>query len=823
MSKRHKDCTNGKATPSSDQQLLAQRHNFGDRKESSVTGATQTETERSGPLFSKGPSRVRRLPQGRSERPMQVTAQLFAHPLLGHLTIIIREVRRMCANEVTPCIVHGYAIASIVRVDCELNTQHIASMVTMFEKTTACEAAMPHSSTQTVRPIGISFRAVNAFAFAATTDYQKTFGNFPLALIQRAVSYLRYRRHEQHERRVDILCDCEGLVKSGEMLLVLGRPGSGCSTLLRTIAGETKGFCVNKDAAFNYQGISAAEVQSHARGDCSYQSELDVHFPTLTTSETVMLSKEARSTPELDTGSIRKKSEQAATAKILEELGLSHVADTKVGNEEIPGISGGERKRLSIAEVLACSTSLQCWDNSTRGLDSAKSFQFIGAIRDRCNKSGTTALVSLYQASDDIFGLFNKVCILYEGHLVYFGPLRHAREYFERLGFVADTGQTEAEFLTSVTNPGRRSIRTECELSAPRTAIDMATRWKCSTERAELLRDIAQFEDNYQLNTIDGFSHQQYRASIGRQVSLCLGRGFVRLRNDLAPPISNLVGNCILGVVLGTVFLNLRDDTSSFFARSALIFFATLLNAFVSGFEPGMLWESRPIVEKHYRYALYQPISDSIASMITDLPNKFLFSITFNIPIYFLTNLRRTGSAFCTFWLFSFTCLLTMSMIFRTIGSWCSTFAGSMAPAALFMLLLMIYSGFPLPVLYMPPWLRWFNYLNPVAYTFESLMINEFSGRNFECDEFVPQGPSYGKSPVGKTCNVVGAQPGQPLVDGTRYISSNFSYEPSHLWRYVELLFYRSFANFPTGILLYCLPLWHLHVLSIYSVVTITR
>ncbi|KAF1959984.1 P-loop containing nucleoside triphosphate hydrolase protein [Byssothecium circinans] len=601
---------------------------------------------------------------------------------------------------------------------------------------------------------GVSFRSVNAFAFATRTDYQRTFGNFPLAFIQYALSFLGYRKQK---RRVEILQNCEGLVRSGEMLLVLGRPGAGCSTLLRTIAGETKGFDVGKDAYINYQGISAPQMDSRACGECIYQAELDVHFPTLTTCETVMIPVEARGTS--------KKNAREKAEKILEELGLSHTRDTKVGNEEIPGISGGERKRLSIAEVLACSSSLQCWDNSTRGLDSVNSLQFMRAIRDRSSRLGTAVVVSLYQTSDNVFRLFDKVCILHEGHLIYFGPLQLTREYFERLGFIASKGETEAEFLTSVTNPVRRHIRPEYEQCFPRTAAEMAETWKGSLERAELLRDMAQFEESYPLTSAN-ISVKEYQAPITQQIALCVARGFIRIHNDLSPPISNLVGNCILGIVLGTVFLDLPNDTSSFFARSSLLFFATLLNAFVSGFEPGLLWVSRPIVEKHYRYALYKPVSEAIASMVTDLPNKFLFSVNFNVPIYFLTNLRRTGSAFCTFWFFSFACLLIMSMLFRTIGSWCSTLAGSMAPAAIFMLLLMIYSGFPLP----------------------SLMINEFSGREFRCGEFVPRGSSYDSSTAEKTCNVVRARPGQPTVLGEDHIRLSYAYSTNHLWRNFGIL-----------------------------------
>jgi ATP-binding cassette subfamily G (WHITE) protein 2 (PDR) len=78
------------------------------------------------------------------------------------------------------------------------------------------------------------------------------------------------------------LRDFDGLVRSGEMLVVLGRPGSGCSTLLKTIAGETSGFFVDSNAYINYQGISKEQMHNDFRGECIYQAEVDVHFPQLT-------------------------------------------------------------------------------------------------------------------------------------------------------------------------------------------------------------------------------------------------------------------------------------------------------------------------------------------------------------------------------------------------------------------------------------------------------------------------------------------------------------------------------------------------------------
>lgn len=137
------------------------------------------------------------------------------------------------------------------------------------------------------------------------------------------------------------------------------------------------------------------------------------------------------------------------------------------------------------------------------------------------------------------------------------------------------------------------------------------------------------------------------------------------------------------------------------------------------------LWDQRPIVHKHFQFAFYRPTAEAIASMICDIPNKILLTLFFNIPFYFLANLRRTLAAFFTFYLFAFISLLTGSMLFRAIGAMSRTLTQSIAPGAVFIMMLVIYTGFILPIPSMRPWLRWFGYMDPVAYAFESLMINE--------------------------------------------------------------------------------------------------
>jgi len=115
------------------------------------------------------------------------------------------------------------------------------------------------------------------------------------------------------------------------------------------------------------------------------------------------------------------------------------------------------------------------------------------------------------------------------------------------------------------------------------------------------------------------------------------------------------------------------------------------------------------------------------------MPAKIGASIGFNLPLYLMTNLHRTAEAFFTFWVLSFSCLMAMSMFFRCIGSMGRTHDQIMVPIGLVIMLCIIYAGFIVPVPYMKPWLSWFRWLDPVAFAFESLVINEVSTLGLGC------------------------------------------------------------------------------------------
>lgn len=490
---------------------------------------------------------------------------------------------------------------------------------------------------------------------------------------------------------------------------------------------------------------------------------------------------------------------------VMAEFGLLHTMNTCVGNDYIRGVSGGERKRVSIAEVCLNGSSLQCWDNSTRGLDSATALEFIRNLSISAEISNAAILVSMYQASQSAFDQFQKVTVFYEGYQIFFGSTKTVKAYFENMGWFCPDRQTTGDFLTSLTSSSERIAKPGWEEKVPRTAVEFAEYWQNSPEFAALIKEIDKFNEQNPVNgdnlkefelsrRAEKAAHLRdkspYTISYGMQIGICTPRAWHRLLTDPSMSLTMLFGNLLIGLLMGSIFYNTSFNTGSFFARSACLFAAMLYNALSSVLEVMNLFSQRPIVEKHNRYALYHPSAEAIATFIADLPTKIVSSVVFSLLIYFMANLRREVGPFFIFLLFSFLCTLIMSVIFRTIGSLTRSIPEALTPACLVILALMTTAGFVIPVVNMHPWFRWINYINPLAYGFESLMINEFRNRDFPCSGFIPRGSIYANvTAAQKICSVVGAEPESAYVKGSSYIMKSFKYDPAHLWRNLGITF----------------------------------
>jgi len=132
-------------------------------------------------------------------------------------------------------------------------------------------------------------------------------------------------------------------------------------------------------------------------------------------------------------------------------------------------VSGGERKRVSIAEMALSRAPFACWDNSTGGLDAASALGLVQCLRLASNLAGFSSAVAIYQASQAIYEQFDKVMVLYEGREIFFGSTSTAKQYFESMGYICPERQTTGDFLTSVTIPRERVVRPGSEKKTSRT------------------------------------------------------------------------------------------------------------------------------------------------------------------------------------------------------------------------------------------------------------------------------------------------------------------------------------------------------------------
>lgn len=215
---------------------------------------------------------------------------------------------------------------------------------------------------------------------------------------------------ESHRRATGktILHDVHGCVKPGEMLLVLGRPGAGCTTLLRLLSNQRHGYTkISGDVHF---GSLDHQQAKQYRSSIVMNTEDEIFYPDLTVGQTIDFATRLKvpfSYPDnFESPHIY---QQKQRDFLLRSMGISHTNDTKVGNEYVRGVSGGERKRVSIIECLATRASVFCWDNSTRGLDASTALEWTKAIRALTDVTGASSIVTLYQAGNGIFNLFDKV------------------------------------------------------------------------------------------------------------------------------------------------------------------------------------------------------------------------------------------------------------------------------------------------------------------------------------------------------------------------------------------------------------------------------
>jgi len=613
-----------------------------------------------------------------------------------------------------------------------------------------------------------------------------------------------------------LIKNINGFVNSGEMCLILGRPGAGCSTLLRTLTGETHHYC-GTEGDIIYDGIPQDEMVKKFKSHLIYNPEYDEHFPHLTVEQTLRFAVACRTPSTRPNDSTREQYISIMVDLLATVFGLRHTYHTKVGNDIFRGVSGGERKRVSIAEALSARAAVYAWDNATRGLDSSTALEYAQSIRTTTNLMKSASFVTIYQASENIYNLFDKVTVLYEGRQIYFGPVDKAKQFFIDMGYEPLNRQSTTEFLTSVTDPLGRFPRAGFEHKVPHTPAEFEQYWLRSNEYKHLQTTINDYTSNANANETkklfkESWSHEkakyqksnsQYTISYPAQLRLLTKRGYQRIIGDKAFTTIQIGLSIIIALVLGSLFYDTPDSTAGAFSRGGVVFFALVFFVFLASAEIIISFQKRPIIQRHRSYSFYSPSAEAIADLLTDFPLKMITLIAFTIISYFMVGLKMDAGAFFNFLLFFILTIFVCKVMFNLVATMSPTISLANTIGGLLLLAIAIYSSFMIQLPSMHPWFVWIAYINPTLYGFESMALGEFHGRKMECtsEYLIPSGPGYENvDSANQVCAFTGSEPGQSWVSGDRYLDISFQYTYGHNWRNLGILI--GFALFFTSLLI---------------------
>ncbi|KAI0506555.1 ABC-2 type transporter-domain-containing protein [Xylaria bambusicola] len=647
--------------------------------------------------------------------------------------------------------------------------------------------------------VGVVYRNLTVKGIGSAASFVRTvpdavIGTFGPDLWHNFTKLLPSLRFRKPPTRT-LIHDFTGCVRDGEMMLVLGRPGSGCSTFLKAITNNRESYAA-VEGDVSYGGIPAKRQKKMYRGEVNYNPEDDIHHATLNVWQTLtfaLLNKTKKSGKE-DIPLI-------ATA-LMKIFGISHTKYTLVGDEYVRGVSGGERKRVSITETLASKSTVMAWDNSTRGLDASTALDYAKSLRIMTDITNRTTLVTLYQAGEGIYELMDKVLVIDDGREIYSGPAKEAKQYFIDLGFECPERQTTADFLTAVTDPKERRFRPGFENKAPKTAEELEKAFRNSENYQRLLEDVRDYEEHLQETEFEDTKRFEgavqagksgnvskkspYTVSFPRQVMNCTKREFWLLFGDTTTLWTKLFIIISNGLIVGSIYYNQPFSTAGAFTRGGACFFSILFLGWLQLSELMKAVSGRAVAARQKDYAFYRPSAVALARVITDIPVILIQVVIFGIIMYFMTNLDRDVSKFWIYLLFVYTTTILVTALYRMFASISPEIDTAVRFSGIALNVLIIYTGYVIPktqLLSKYIWFGWLYWVNPLSYSFEAVVTNEFSARTMQCapDQLVPQGPNV--QPDFQGCSLRGAAINSAQVTGGDYLQEQFNYSRTNLWR----------------------------------------
>nr|UOU03362.1 ATP-binding cassette subfamily G-like 11-2 [Brachionus rubens] len=523
-----------------------------------------------------------------------------------------------------------------------------------------------------------------------------------------------------------IIKNVSGIARPYEILAILGSSGSGKTTLLNVLNFKNRGSLkVKGDIKINGDYVDSVEKITHMSG---YVQQDDLYFGTLKVKEHLlfqaMLRMDKNSPHDLRVKRIE---------EILNELNLKKCENSWIGSPErgIKGISGGERRRLSFASEIITNPSILFCDEPTSGLDSYMAMSIVDSMKNLA-KHGKTIIFTIHQPSSEIFEMFDKICLISEGRLVFLGDRFSACDFFESQGYKSPSNY----------NPADHFIKTLSILPNEREqCLERVNKLSIAFENSKNYDDIKKeinknYVSQFDLNECSSNNFLKSKSSICREIKWLFWRHMIDfIRDPLAFRVL-FTQTFLMGIIYGMVYLNQKIDQSGIQNINGVLFICILNNSFSSIFAIVNTFPKEiPLFVRENQNGIYRVFSYFVAKSFVEFPVHVLLPLMFTTLFYWMSNLNDDVTKFFI------CCAITVAVAQAALAY--GQFISAVAPknatgtdlAAPLTVPLIIFCGYFLNNESIPKYFLWLKYLSWFSYANEILIINQWEGvKNITCD-----------------------------------------------------------------------------------------
>ncbi|KAF3330745.1 ABC transporter G family member 15-like protein [Carex littledalei] len=540
-----------------------------------------------------------------------------------------------------------------------------------------------------------------------------------------------------HKQPRKLLQGINGYAVPGRIMAIMGPSGAGKSTLLDALAGR-----LGRNVVLTGKVLLNGRKRRLDYGVVAYVTQENVLLGTLTVRETITYSALLRLPTTMSKEEVRNVVENT-----IEEMGLQDCSDRTIGNWHLRGISGGEKKRLSIALEILTRPRLLFLDEPTTGLDSASAFFVIQALRQMAIDGNKTIISSVHQPSSEVFSLFDDLCLLSGGEVVYFGDAKSATKFFAEVGFPCPSRRNPSDHflrcinsdfdLVSATLKGSMKLRREAEsdhLSKLRTSdirASLIEKYKTS-EYAVMTRKTT--EEISKIEGLTSESEKGSQASWWKQLGTLTSRSFVNMSRDFGYYWLRIVIYIVVAVCIGSIYHDIGTSYTAILARSACGGFMSGFMTFMSiGGFPSFLEEMKVFTRErqngHYGVAVY-----ILSNFMSSFPFLFAVSIATSSIVYPMVKYRHGFSHYVYFALSLYAGVSVIESLMMVIAGVVPNFLMGIVTGAGVIGIMMMVSGFfrRLPDLPKPVWRYPLSYIVYGSWALQGGYKNDLLGLEFD-------------------------------------------------------------------------------------------